>query len=176
MAETKHCPQCKSVKPHAGFPARKSNKDGLYTYCRPCSTSRAKAYYLANHEIAKAKGRENWINMSPVSRQKHRDVCNRRQERIRERIWNHYGRACACCGEADTVFLTLDHTHGGGAQERRETGRSGVGFYALLIRRGFPDGYQTLCFNCNCAKGRFGVCPHQTHVRLLIESVRVTNG
>lgn len=25
----------------------------------------------------------------------------------------------------------------------------------------YPDSYTVLCFNCNCAKGAFGFCPHK---------------
>jgi hypothetical protein len=43
-----------------------------------------------------------------------------------------------------------------------ETGlRGGVRFYSWLRRNNYPEGYQVLCFNCNIAKGLYGVCPHQ---------------
>lgn len=69
---------------------------------------------------------------------------------------------CACCGESDIRFLTLDHIENNGAAERREVGRKGYGFYAFLRREGFPqNGYQVLCFNCNCSKrSTNNVCPH----------------
>jgi hypothetical protein len=31
------------------------------------------------------------------------------------------------------------------------------------VKQGFPDGFQTLCFNCNVGKYKNGgVCPHQS--------------
>ena len=71
-----------------------------------------------------------------------------------------YGGRCACCGEARLEFLTLDHI-GGRADERyRITGQKA---WAHLKARGWPkDNFQLLCFNCNCAKGIYGRCPHLT--------------
>lgn len=58
-------------------------------------------------------------------------------------------------------FLSIDHINGGGSKHTKSLNRRGVTFYLWLIKQGFPDGYQTLCYNCNFAKGHFGVCPHQ---------------
>ena len=34
--------------------------------------------------------------------------------------------------------------------------------YRWLKKHGFPkEGFQLLCYNCNCAKGFFGKCPHK---------------
>lgn len=30
-----------------------------------------------------------------------------------------------------------------------------------LKTNGYPDGFQTLCHNCNMAKGFYGICPHK---------------
>lgn len=78
---------------------------------------------------------------------------------------NRYGSSCYCCGETEPAFLCIDHVNGGGNQHKRETfGHSKVGGYALyrwLIRNDFPEGFQFLCFNCNCAKQyNPGGCPH----------------
>ena len=73
-----------------------------------------------------------------------------------------YGRICACCGEDRPEFLTIDHIHGGGNRHRRELKRNGgVSFYCWLIQQGFPEGYRTLCMNCNFARGNYGYCPHE---------------
>jgi hypothetical protein len=88
----------------------------------------------------------------------------------RERTWKlkltviaAYGGKCACCGETRPQFLTVDHIYNDGAQDRGARSRAGVACYIRLRRAGFPkDRYQLLCFNCNCAKGFYGVCPHET--------------
>jgi hypothetical protein len=74
----------------------------------------------------------------------------------------HYGGDpphCACCGEATDEFLCLDHINGNGAAHRRAVGTKNM--YRWANQHGFPDGFQVLCHNCNCAKGFYGICPHQ---------------
>lgn len=70
-----------------------------------------------------------------------------------------YGMVCSCCGESDIRFLTIDHISGGGRQDYKNNGTH-IAF--RLRKQGWPNGYQTLCYNCNCgrAKNR-GICPHQ---------------
>lgn len=68
---------------------------------------------------------------------------------------------CACCGEQEIIFLTLDHIDGGGNKHRKEIGGGGLNQYLFLRRNNYPSGFQVLCYNCNCAKGFFGKCPHQ---------------
>lgn len=44
---------------------------------------------------------------------------------------------------------------------------SGWNFYRWLKNNGFPKkDFQLLCFNCNCAKGFFGMCPHKYNYSL----------
>lgn len=33
--------------------------------------------------------------------------------------------------------------------------------WAKAKSENYPDKYTVLCFNCNCAKGAFGFCPHE---------------
>lgn len=83
-----------------------------------------------------------------------------RARRLFDRILQYYGERCACCGETEKVFLTIDHIKGGGNQHRKIV-KNGDKFHHWLIRNNFPAGFQVLCFNCNCAKSRVGVCPHR---------------
>jgi hypothetical protein len=73
-----------------------------------------------------------------------------------------YGNKCICCGEAASIFLTIDHINDNGAEERRQLNNpGGHRFYRLLKKQGYPkDNYQILCFNCNHAKHVLGKCPH----------------
>lgn len=71
---------------------------------------------------------------------------------------------CACCGETNIEFLSIDHINQNGAEHRRtlpKNRRCGSGFYNWLIKNGFPEGYRVLCLNCNFALGHFGYCPHE---------------
>lgn len=84
--------------------------------------------------------------------------------RIKEIVLDRYGKACVCCGETEKVFLTIDHIHNNGAEHRRElSNKGGYAFYLWLIRQDLPEGYQTLCFNCNAAKYILGKCPHRAN-------------
>ena len=69
--------------------------------------------------------------------------------------------ACVCCGEKlSHKFLALDHITS--KKKMGQTGtKGGDVLYSRLVREGFPKGYQTLCHNCNAAKGETGICPHQ---------------
>lgn len=75
-------------------------------------------------------------------------------------VIEHYGGVCKCCGESNQAFLTIDHINGGGTKHRKDGSIVGNSFYRWLRNQGYPDGYQVLCFNCNCAKGLYGRCPH----------------
>ena len=82
-------------------------------------------------------------------------------KRLRAQVIEAYGGRCACCGETTPEFLSVDHINNDGGQHRRN-GLSGPRFYRWLKATGFPkDAFTLLCFNCNCAKGFFGGCPHQ---------------
>lgn len=73
------------------------------------------------------------------------------------------GFKCACCGEAESLFLDIDHMDNNGADHRREHNlNSGAQFYVWLRHNNYPSNFQVLC--CNCNRGKFrnnGVCPHQ---------------
>ena len=77
---------------------------------------------------------------------------------LKNQVFDHYGRFCECCGESQVKFLTIDHTNGEGTKHRKILKEA---IYRWLIKQEFPDEFQVLCFNCNCAKGIYGVCPHQ---------------
>jgi len=81
-------------------------------------------------------------------------------------VMSHYSKkiskmnvpCCACCGEDLAIdILTIDHIKG----RKKGDKRTGEGLYRYLIRNNFPSGYQVLCFNCNAAKGLFGISSHQ---------------
>lgn len=82
-----------------------------------------------------------------------------KQRRLRLEVLAAYGGSCACCGEATYEWLTIDHVAGNGADHRREIGRSAI--YRWLKKQGYPPGFQVLCWNCNCARGFYGRCPHE---------------
>lgn len=66
---------------------------------------------------------------------------------------------CACCQETTFEFLTIDHINNDGAQHRKSINHSNI--YVWLRKNNYPSGFQVLCMNCNFAKGKYGMCPHQ---------------
>lgn len=83
--------------------------------------------------------------------------------KLRQEVLEHYSGAhpkCDCCGETETLFLTIDHMNGNGRKEKRESRQSGATFYLWLKRNSYPTGYRVLCYNCNCSIGHYGFCPH----------------
>lgn len=89
----------------------------------------------------------------------HERIARRRR---REEMFTAYGNRCACCGESQFEFLTLDHINNDGAAHRKELGGNVPDLVCRDLRkRGWPEGYQLLCWNCNCAKGFYGECPHK---------------
>lgn len=70
---------------------------------------------------------------------------------------------CACCGESEIKFLSIDHKNGGGNQHKKVTHGTIGGLAGWLVKNGFPKGYQVLCMNCNWGKSinNNGHCPHK---------------
>lgn len=86
------------------------------------------------------------------------------RDEIKARVFEAYGGAvCACCGERNKKFLSLDHINNDGAAHRKKIGyRGGIGYYLDIVKNNFPPGFQILCYNCNMGKARNGgVCPHK---------------
>ena len=94
----------------------------------------------------------------------HNTIAKQRFEDIKIQVMTHYSRGrpeCACCGENFHIdFLALDHI-----KPRKEMGHkssfTGIKIYRWIIKNDYPDGFQILCHNCNTAKFRLGICPHQ---------------
>lgn len=94
-----------------------------------------------------------------------KDVISKNKKLYLERIKIEgilaYGGKCVCCGESTPEFLTIEHLNGRQPSKRRLTGKQ---MWAKAKSEGYPLDYTVLCFNCNCAKGAFGVCPHQKRI------------
>lgn len=90
---------------------------------------------------------------------------NKHRAALRQAAIDAYGRACACCGETVERFLTIDHVNGDGAEHRRQVGPAAQ-TYRWLRDNEYPDGFQTLCWNCNCGRHiNSGLCPHTSTVK-----------
>jgi len=91
--------------------------------------------------------------------------------KLRMEIISHYGGHCACCGEDQIDFLTIDHINNDGAKARREgIYKTGSRFYIWIKKSGFPEDLQVLCRNCNWSKfSNGGHCVHETMTMKLMK-------
>lgn len=78
-------------------------------------------------------------------------------------VFNHYGAICACCGEDNILFLSVDHVFNDGFLDKNSSGKklTGQPLYMKIVKENFGPRYQILCMNCNHGKRmNSGVCPH----------------
>jgi 5-methylcytosine-specific restriction endonuclease McrA len=81
----------------------------------------------------------------------------RSYQQLRDTVFGHYGKVCACCGT--TANLTIDHVFGGGRAHREAFGFAGRSqLYQWLVSNEFPAGFQVLCRSCNSSKGEGKRC------------------
>jgi len=84
---------------------------------------------------------------------------------LKDDVFTAYGGwKCACCGEVERDFLTIDHMQNNGSKLRREGVHGhGMQFYRWLKKSGFPPEFQVLCMNCQFGKrmSKDHICPHQ---------------
>lgn len=101
------------------------------------------------HSPSKKRLNEQWQKSHPdEARQSQRKF----RDKIKVLVLTHYGNGrCACvkCGFSDIKALSIDHIEGNGSKHRREIGCM---FYRWLIKSDYPQGFQTLCMNCQFIK------------------------
>jgi hypothetical protein len=126
---------------------------------RPQRIEAGRRYYW-NHRDSILQASRQWHRANgPMTKERKRDY----YLRLRMEALGKYGGVppqCACCGEAELEFLSIDHLYGGGGKHRRQIGAGGNGLVLWLRKNGYPSGFQVLCHNCNLAKGYYGECPH----------------
>jgi hypothetical protein len=163
------------------FGRRPRALDGFNGICRTCVRNRQNARYdllrtkisfdvktrrarLPGDEAEKARKRSRDWYRSNIERAK--KSTRERSTTIRAEMIRAYGGRCACCGESNPLFLTIDHIDNDGAEHRRKLGvgrQSGSAVMMDLYKRKWPqEGFRLLCFNCNCGRQRNGgICPHE---------------
>lgn len=152
----KTCRKCGETKGSDQFYSDRSKQDGRTTICRVCVLADRKAAYADPAKRLVILGRNR------ASQYKYYDRNKTRREETRLEAIEAYGGKCVCCGEAEPAFLTFDHIHGDGAEDRKANSMLGSKVPYALKKLGWPkDRYQLLCWNCNCAKGIRGGCPHE---------------
>lgn len=118
----------------------------------------ARDYYRRNREHLQAKAKQRYEKKAVYQAA----YAKRYRNDLKAQIFEAYGARCNCCGETNTGFLSIDHVNGGGNEHRKSVG-GGAQVYLDIIRRGFPEDFQILCYNCNLGRQwNEGVCPHKT--------------
>jgi hypothetical protein len=145
MVEGRVCTKCGQYKTREHFRQHKSYKDGLFSWCKECHKAYCQQRRKDNPMVLE-KEKQNY-------------------RRLRLEAMQHYCPdgvlRCACCGETEIKFLSIDHIDGGGNQHRNQIGRAPGALFWWLKKNNYPPGFQVLCHNCNLAKGFYGACPHQ---------------
>jgi len=148
----KRCCICKLYLPLDNFHKNKGSRDGLSKYCKSCNTNKQNIYYRKHPDIV--------ISNNLKYRQKNPDKVrawvNKSYLLMRTKVLTHYGNdKCACvkCGFDDIRALSIDHINGYGKKPTKTySNRSGTGLYYWLVRLNYPEGFQTLCMNCQFVK------------------------
>jgi len=147
----KRCTTCKELRELSEFHKDKRHKDGLEASCKLCAAEYQRRHYQAHKEQKKA--------YSLAHREERRESAKIRSQqyakRTKEDILGHYGGGapiCITCGESRLDCLSIDHINGNGSKHRKELGLVGQGFYRWLKQEAYPEGYQTLCMNCQFVK------------------------
>lgn len=167
------CTKCEVSKPFSEFYTSTVNGRAYYYYkCKKCRDGEKKTWIdkdrPKHREWARDRYKIRVTAMTADELKAHRQMqaanAKRWNTRNKEKVFAAYGGAkCACCGETEKTFLSLDHINGGGGKLRKaKTHRSGSAFYKQLIQEGLPSGFQILCMNCQFGThANNGVCPHQ---------------
>lgn len=131
---------------------REKNRERLLEYGR--------VYHKAYREDNPEKYREQLRKSREKHKEERRIRARVRRQAYKLEVLTYYSEApipkCKRCGIDDIDVLCIDHTAGNGAEHRKELklARSGCGttIYRWLKQEGYPEGYQTLCYNCNRKK------------------------
>ena len=163
----KKCSKCKKEKSLSEFHNNKTFKDGKSYCCKKCANEMAsiaqRKRYLKDPKRFNEKHRK-WVQMN---HKKSCEAMRRWRGKNKEKVFKNYsvdGKIECFCKENEIAFLTIDHINGCGKELRKKQGL-GAALYGWLIKNNFPKGFQILCYNCNNAKHKLGLCPHQKLIK-----------
>jgi hypothetical protein len=168
------CKKCGETKPLNEFEVLNKEKDWRRKECKTCVKKRVQSWTKKSKERIRKYHQEwykqnrdvvidrvnAWVKANPEKRKKNALAHYYRLQY--ETLMAYGGYKCACCGETEPMFLTIDHKNNDGAKHRKKIGSlGGARFYKWLRDHNYPSGFQVLCMNCNQGRHRNGgVCPH----------------
>ena len=150
-----------------------------------CATCVAKYHQIRKDRVAKALGQgihlcKKCTKIKALPGYSHCAKCMARRSgqkarsmvRAREAVFEAYGNRCACCGETEKAFLTIDHMNNDGSAHRKAIGKK---ICLWLRRKGFPAGFRLLCYNCNLGRDKCEgkICPHALHQLVLLDGAGI---
>lgn len=162
------CKKCHVEKPIEEFEVTNPVHGWRRHECKSCTKRRVKDWRVKSVDHIRAtRGKYRQADIERASRwnidhaDKHRTHCLDHYYKLQDMVIMAYGGyRCACCGEAEPLFLSIDHVNNDGKEHRK--GLRGMRIYKWLIDNHFPPGFQVLCMNCNHGKHRnHGLCPHK---------------
>lgn len=136
----KRCSKCGKLRDRSKFRVDTGKRYGISCWCKSCTNK---------HEKKRRK--------IPSVRESRNKFGKEYRNKQKETVINYYGGKCACCGEKEIMFLTIDHINNDGFKALVRTN-----IHSWIIRNNFPVNLQVLCWNCNCGKAiNKGTCPHE---------------
>lgn len=157
-SEMRQCKKCRKKFPATGdfFVKVARLPGGIRRVCKKCQAKYARAWNKRNPKAYLAAA----ARWRAANIEKAREGSRTQHRKIRDAFIAAYGGKCKCCGERESVFLTLEHVGGGGGRHRKKFGGN-YGVLRELKKRGWPQkGFALLCHNCNHGE-RVGGCPHR---------------
>lgn len=158
----KKCSKCGEIKQHTDALFYRNSAGSLRPDCKECNKAKVHQWTRTHRAKVKETSKAYYEKMIAEMGEEgfrlyQRANAKRVNSRLKMQMLEAYGHDCACCGETEIAFLTLDHINGGGVKHRESV--SSV--YRDLRNQGWPkDGYRILCMNCNFATRRGAPCPH----------------
>ncbi|MCK9602245.1 MAG: hypothetical protein M0R06_24590 [Sphaerochaeta sp.] len=131
------------------------------TYDTDKNTAYKQQYRAKDRNRYNAQSRAYYQRHLETERMRKRAYAKKYRNKIKELMFQIYGHECACCGEKNLKFLTLDHVNGDGRIDLKRLGNQ-ISILKDAVERPDKSKYQILCYNCNL--GRYhngGVCPHK---------------
>lgn len=160
------CSVCKKEFPATPeyFNRKQAGKFGLSSKCKVCDYKRKVDWNRKNPERAHAISKKAYRKIKDKNPNFQKEYVLARRIKLKKLVFDAYGGKCACCGETNFEFLSVDHINGDGHSHRDECNRKSsyrtINMYKSIIEKGFPKDIQVLCFNCHFAKDFYGYCPH----------------
>lgn len=121
--------------------------------CFSCAPKgRQKLYFYTDKRERSRMQSQKWRRENPKRR---REIDHKAWAKAKEEVLTHYGNdklACVKCGFDDIRALSIDHINGRGEIDRKNINRRGGMLYFWLRKNNYPEGFQTLCMNCQFIK------------------------